>query len=106
MESRTDYRRRRISTRALTTRVAALAGAAALVLGAGISWQMAQGADPALGPKAQAQAQAADPSKRVVRTVIVRRVPAPALTAGAGSSTVPSSGSVTTAPAPVTTSAS
>lgn len=108
MESRTDYRPRRPSTRALTARVAVLASTAALALGGLISWQMARGADPALGPKPKVGAVAAAP-RRVVKTLVIRRVPDVAT----GSPTVPSSGSPTTsvsspapAPAPVSTSTS
>src|SRR5512132_1583716 len=45
-------RPRRPSTRAVTAKVAAFAAAGTLALGAGLSWQMTRGADPALGPKA------------------------------------------------------
>jgi hypothetical protein len=48
--------RRRPSTTNLTIRVGALSAAATLVIGAGLAVQMANGADPALGPKAQVQA--------------------------------------------------
>jgi hypothetical protein len=47
-------RRRRVSTARLTFRIAALTIVVSLVIGAGIAWQLAQGEDPALGPKAQA----------------------------------------------------
>lgn len=107
MESRTDYRRRRLSTRAVTTRVAALAGAATLALGAGLSWQMAHGADPALGP--QATAQSTQQPRRVVKTLVIRRVQTPS--AGSAASSGGSTGATTTpavsaAPTPVTTSTS
>ncbi len=107
MESRTDYGRRRLSTRALTTRVAALAGAATLVLGAGLSWQMAQGADPALGP--QATAQSGQQPRRVVKTLVIRRVQTPSVGSGAsssGSTSATTTPPVSAAPAPVTTSTS
>jgi hypothetical protein len=48
------FKRRRISTLRLTIRIAALTLVATLVIGAGIAWQLSQGADPALGPKAEA----------------------------------------------------
>lgn len=106
MESRTDYGRRRLSTRALTTRVAALAGAATLVLGAGLSWQMAQGADPALGP--QATAQSGQQPRRVVKTLVIRRVQTPSVggASSSGSTSATTTPPVSAAPAPVTTSTS
>jgi cytoskeletal protein RodZ len=52
--ARRRYRRRRVSTARLTFRIAALTIVVSLVIGAGIAWQLAQGEDPALGPKAQA----------------------------------------------------
>jgi hypothetical protein len=114
VESRTDnqtrYYRRRPSTRTLTTRVAALASAAALALGAGLSWQLANGADPALGPKAQA-AQQSGPS-RIVKTVVVKRIQESGSAGSAGSAGGSSPVSSTSAPvaspspAPVTSSTS
>jgi hypothetical protein len=71
-------RRRSISS--TTARLAALSGAAFLVLWLLLSVQMAAGKDPALGPKAKelAAARSAPPVRRVVkRTVIVRRVETP-----------------------------
>jgi hypothetical protein len=48
-------RRRRISTRSLTAKLAAVSAAGALAIGGGLAVQMAHGSDPALGPKAQAE---------------------------------------------------
>lgn len=51
-------RRKRHSTTALTAKVTAIAVAAAIAITGGLAIQMAQGRDPALAPKAKAQAQA------------------------------------------------
>lgn len=102
----TYYRRRqRPSTFALTVRTAALAGAAALVLAVGLAWQMARGADPALGGGGEA---AAPQPKKIVKTLVVRRVqtaPSTSSISSAGGSSV-TAAPVAPAPAPVTTSTS
>lgn len=105
----TYYRRRpKLSTMALTLRTAALAGAAALILAAGLAWQMARGADPALG--GGSAPAAASPAPRVVKTIIVKRIPAPSAgtgtSSGAPASTSYSAPAAAPAPAPVTSSAS
>ncbi len=86
----------RRSTRGVTVRVAALAGAATLAVGGALAVQMARGADPALGPKTAASAQ---PRKKVVTTVVVRKVPAPATGSGTASSSA-STPTYSYAPAP------
>ena len=74
--SYTRYRPKRPSTLALTTKMVALASAATLGLGTGLAWQLSQGGDPALGPKAQAAA-ANVPRTKIVKTTVVRRIQAP-----------------------------
>jgi cobalamin biosynthesis protein CobD/CbiB len=106
--SYTRYRRKRPSTLAVTTKMAAVASAATLALGGGLAWQMSQGGDPALGPKAQAAAASVQPRTKIVKTTIVRRVPAPS-TSGSSSSTyasAPSASVSAPAPAPVVSSGS
>jgi hypothetical protein len=99
MESHTTYyrsRRPRRSTRALTVRTAVVSGVATLLIGTGLAWQMAQGADPALAPKAQADAPA---EQRVVRTVVIRRVPSlTPSSSGSTSSGSPAASAVTQPP--------
>jgi hypothetical protein len=56
-EYRTYRRRPRQSTKALTAKLVALATAATLGIGGFIAAEMAAGDDPALGPKAAAQAK-------------------------------------------------
>ena len=58
-QRRTYKRGPRQSTRALTTKLTALAIVATLVIGGLIAAQMATGSDPALGPKATAQTKKA-----------------------------------------------
>ena len=94
-------RRRRISTRKLTAKLAAVTAAGALAIGGGLAVQMAHGSDPALGPKAQAnrsttsvQSSVSTDSERQSASVIPGT-----------SSSVQSQDSVPT-PAPVTTRAS
>jgi hypothetical protein len=98
-------RRSRPSTGALTAKIAAFAAAGTVALGAGLSWQMTRGADPALGPKANV---AAHPRavRRVVETVVVRRIQAAPSAAGPAPASSTSSAAVATPPAPVTTSTS
>ena len=95
----------RRSTRALTIRITALAAAAALVLSAGLSWRMTRGGDPALGPKAAASVQTARPSKRIVKTVVIKRVKTAARTQ-ATPATISSAPVAPTTVAPVATSTS
>jgi hypothetical protein len=100
-------RPRRPSTRWLATKIAAVAAALSLALGVGLSWQMTRGADPALRPKAIAAATTTQPSRRIVKTVVIKRVVASP--ASASSTPVSSTGSspvATAAPAPVTTATS
>jgi hypothetical protein len=65
---------RRTSTRALVVKIALLAVIASLGLAAAVSWEMTRGADPALRPKAVAAATQTIPARRVVKTVVIRRV--------------------------------
>ncbi len=61
----------------MTTRVgkiALIAVLASLGLAAALSWSMTRGADPALRPKAVAAATQMTPTRRVVKTVVIRRV--------------------------------
>jgi hypothetical protein len=51
---RRTYKPPRPSTKSVTARVVTVASAAAIAIALALSWQMARGADPALGPKAQA----------------------------------------------------
>jgi cobalamin biosynthesis protein CobD/CbiB len=107
--SYTRYRRKRPSTLAVTTKMAAVASAATLALGGGLAWQMSQGGDPALGPKAQAAAASVQPRTKIVKTTIVRRVQAPSASSGSSSSSTasaPVTSSPAPAPAPVVSSSS
>ena len=100
-------RRRRPSTRWLATKIAAVAAALTLVLGAGLSWQMTRGGDPALRPKAIATATSTQPARRIVKTVVIKRVIAsPASGPSTAVSTTGSAPMTTAAPAPVTTATS
>jgi hypothetical protein len=96
----------------MTTRVgkiALLAVLASLVLVAALSWNMTRGADPALRPKAIAAATQVTPTRRVVKTVVIRRVVPAAGTASSSSATSGASGAVATAapaPAPVSSGTS
>ncbi|MGZ5323970.1 MAG: hypothetical protein ACXWZ3_08025 [Solirubrobacterales bacterium] len=87
----TTYYRRppRLSTRALTVRTVVLSSAAALLVSAGLAWQMALGADPQLGGET-----AAEQRPRVVQTTVVKRV------VGSSSGSSPASASTSVAPAP------
>lgn len=82
--SYTRYRRRRPSTVAVTTKIAALASAATLVIGGGLAWQMSHGADPALGLKPQPGALASNvqPRTKTIKTTVIP-APAPVVSAPA-----------------------
>lgn len=97
--------RRRASTRRLTGKIAALAAAASVLLGGGLSWEMAHGADPALQPKATASTATAIP-RRIVKTVVVRRVISSAPSASSASSSIATSTPVAATAAPVTSGTS
>jgi hypothetical protein len=99
---------KRASTRGLTGRIVTLAAGAALLLGAGLSWEMSRGADPALRSKAVAAGLQIKPPRRIVKTVVVRRVsasrsPSPGSSAAATTAT---STPAATAAAPVTSGTS
>jgi hypothetical protein len=97
----------RRSTRALTMKIAALSAAAALLLGTGLSWRMTRGSDPALGPKAVTAASTTVPGKRIVKTVVVKRIRSAAASSSSGTGTTVSSAPVAPgSPAPVATSTS
>jgi hypothetical protein len=97
---------KRTSTRKLTGGIAALAAAASLMLGAGLSLEMSRGADPALWAKGgSASAQRVGP-RRIVKTVVVRRVIASDTSGSAAPSATAGSTAPTVAPAPVTSSTS
>jgi hypothetical protein len=92
-----EYRRhrrrpRRPSTRALTLKFSALSVVLALAIGVFLAVQMAEGEDPALGPKATSQAKKAS-------TASTPAISTPAYSGG------DSTGS-TYSPAPVTSSTS
>lgn len=90
VDNTTYYRRPpRLSTRALTVRTVVLSSAAALLVSAGLAWQMALGADPQLGGQT-----AAEQRPRVVQTTVVKRV------VGSSSGSSPASASTSVAPAP------
>ena len=104
VDNTTYYRRPpRLSTRALTVRTAVLSGAAALLVSAGLAWQMALGADPQLGGQA-----AAEQRPRVVQTTVVKRVVgAPSGTASSpASASTPVASAPAPAPAPVSSGTS
>jgi hypothetical protein len=88
-------------------KIALLAVLASLGLVAALSWNMTRGADPALRPKAIAAASQVTPTRRVVKTVVIRRV---VPTAGIASSSSTTSGASTpvaaAAPAPVSSGTS
>lgn len=91
-------RRRRISVRRLTARLAVLSAAAALAVGALLAVQMAHGSDPALGPKAQARSTTAAPR---ASSVIEQSVGI-----AAGSPALPEAQPALVSPPPVTTRSS
>ena len=95
----------RPSTRRLTAKIAALAVAASILLGAGLSWEITRGADPALKPKAAAAAVATTP-RRVVKTVVIKRVISAAPSGASASSSTATSTPVTAIAAPVTSGTS
>lgn len=97
------YRRRpRLSTRALTLRTVVLSSAAALLVSAGLAWQMALGADPRLGGQTTAEQR-----PRVVKTTVVKRVVgSPSAPSASTGSSMASSVPAASAPAPVMTSSS
>jgi hypothetical protein len=96
--NRTRTRRRLPPLRSTIFRVAAVSGAAFLVLLGGLSIQMAVGRDPALGPKAQASAKRPVITRRIIRrTVVVRKVQR---SHGAGTPAAPSVAPQSAPPAP------
>jgi hypothetical protein len=65
-------RRKRPSVRAMTAKVTAIAVAAAIAITGGLAVQMAQGHDPALRPKAKAQANRATQTDVAPAQVVTR----------------------------------
>jgi hypothetical protein len=97
---------KRTSTRRLTGRIAVLAAVASLMLGAGLSLEMSRGADPALGAKGVSASTLPAAPRRIVKTVVVKRVVhSPASGSGTSNTTATSTPSVA-APAPATSSTS
>jgi hypothetical protein len=90
---------------AVTAKVAAFAAAGTLALGAGLSWQMTRGADPALGPNATLAAPP-KPGRRIVKTVVIRKIQAVPNVPSAAPTSSTSSTPAVVAPALVTTSTS
>lgn len=82
-----------------------LAVAVSLLLAGALSWAMARGADPALRPKAIAAASTA-PQRRIVKTVVIKRVVGSSTSTASGPSASVVSAPVASAPAPVTSGVS
>jgi hypothetical protein len=109
-EYRRYRRRRRQSARALTVKFSLLSVVVALAIGAFLAVQMAEGEDPALGPKATAQTQTrkASPSSTSPSAVLGSyssgSTGSPSYSSG--STRTPSSSTTPSAPASVTSSVS
>jgi hypothetical protein len=101
-----EGRIKRTSTRRLTGGIAALAAVASLLLGVGLSWEMSRGADPALQVNGVSASALRGSPRRIVKTVVVKRVVDSPTSSSGASKTTATFTPVTAAPAPATSSTS
>ncbi len=97
---RSRVARRRPSTTNLTIKIAGIAAAGALAIGAALGVQMASGSDPALGPK-QAKSAATSSQSSADSSTASSSYPSPS-----GYSAMLPSTQASSAPAPVTSATS